>query len=255
MALPGLMVAPNGATRTKADHPRLPLSLDEITETARACRDAGADGLHLHLRDDEGGHLLDTGAYREALAHLATAVPGMAVQITTEAAGRYEPGHQRHVALHSGAQMVSAALREIARDDEARAARFYAACAEQGIAVQHILYAPDDAERLARTLPQDLLKARDLQLIFVLGRYLPGQSSTPDLLTPFLDWMTVADLAPDWAICAFGQGETACLRAAHAVGGKLRVGFENALVHEDGRTARDNAERVAAIAAITGPAR
>lgn len=249
MALPRLMVAPNGATRTRADHPALPVTLDEITETAIACHAAGAGGLHLHLRDADGGHLLDSGAYREALAHLSTAVPGLAIQITTEASGRYEPGHQRFVALNSGAEMVSVALREVTRDGDDRAARFYTDCDERGIAVQHILYDAEDAERLAKVLPESLFRTGDLQLLFVLGRYVQGQNSGPGMLAPFLDWMRGAAIRPDWAVCAFGQGETDCLAAALDNGGKCRVGFENSLLHADGRQARDNAERVAEIAA------
>lgn len=252
-ALPRLMVAPNGATKTKADHPALPVTLDEILATARACFDAGADGLHLHLRTAEGGHLLDTGAYREALVALRAAVPEMALQITTEAAGLYHAGHQRHVALNSGADLVSAAVREIVRDGEAVAARFYAECAERGIAVQHILYDVDDAARLARLLPAPLLRAPDLQLLFVLGRYTAGQVSSPAMLHPFLDWLNADALSPDWMVCAFGRGETDCLQAAQAQGGKARVGFENSFEHADGRRAADNAERVAAVAAaLTG---
>ncbi|WP_212524749.1 3-keto-5-aminohexanoate cleavage protein [Actibacterium sp. MT2.3-13A] len=244
-ALPPLMVAPNGANRTKADHPALPVTLDEIVATARACRDAGADGLHLHLRDAEQRHLLDAGRYREALAELRRAVPGMALQVTTEANGIYAAPHQRQVALEAGADMVSAALREILRDTPTEeAAAFYRTCAGRGIAMQHILYDAVEIDLLHRTLPEDLFADPGLQLLFVLGRYTPGQTSTPDTLAPFLDGLKRHGIAPDWAVCAFGQGETACLRAAHEAGGKLRVGFENSLVNEDGQIARDNAERV-----------
>ena len=59
-------------------------------------------------------------------------------------------------------------------------------------------------------------------------------------------------LAPDWAVCAFGRGETACLIEAHRCGGKLRVGFENSLLHADGTIARDNAERVTALRLACG---
>ncbi|KFE35862.1 3-keto-5-aminohexanoate cleavage protein [Thioclava atlantica] len=254
MNLPRIMVAPNGATKTKADHPALPITLDEITETARACRAAGAGALHLHLRDDAGGHLLDSGAYREALAHLRPRLGDMAVQVTTEASGRYAPGHQRYVALQSGADMVSVSTREMLRDEARLATRFYEEAEERGIAVQHILYTREDAEALAQVLPARLFRSPTLQLIFVMGRYIEGQVSTPAMLSPFRDWMRDEAITPDWAICAFGQGETACLRAALEAGGKVRVGFENSLVMEDGRPARDNAERVAAIAALQSSA-
>ncbi|WP_460273681.1 beta-keto acid cleavage family enzyme [Celeribacter sp. ULVN23_4] len=249
MPLPQLMVAPNGATKTKADHPALPISMEELTQTARDCFAAGAGGFHLHLRDEDGRHLLDTGAYREAVRELSAAVPEMALQITTEASGVYLPAHQRHVALNSGAAMVSVALREMLRDEDAEARRFYARCAEHGIAIQHILYDVADAEALHRVLPDEVLQSPDLQLLFVLGRYTAGQSSAPIMLTPFVAWMHEHDLSPDWAVCAFGQGETLCLKTASRLGGKCRVGFENSLVHEDGRPAQNNAERVAAVRA------
>ncbi|MCI2395151.1 3-keto-5-aminohexanoate cleavage protein [Aliiroseovarius sediminis] len=245
--LPALMVAPNGARLTKADHPALPMTLPEIIATTRDCHDAGADGLHLHLRDREGGHLLDAGAYREAVEELTTQLPAIAVQITTEAVGKYEPPHQRQVALNSGASMVSASVRELCRDPEDVTRAFYEDCAARGIAIQHILYDREDGELLARTLPDGLLTAPDLQLLFVLGRYAADQNSDPHDLDDFLDWMGAAGLSPDWAVCAFGQNETASLVYAASKGAKCRVGFENARVHADGRVAKDNAERVKAV--------
>lgn len=245
--LPNLMVAPNGARLTKADHPALPITLSEIVTTARDCHAAGADGLHLHLRDAEGGHLLDAGAYREAVQELTTQVPDMAIQITTEAVGKYDPPHQREIALQSSASMVSASIRELCRDPEGVTRAFYTDCAEQDIAIQHILYDRADGELLIRTLPDPVLNAPDLQLLFVLGRYAADQNSDPHDLDDFLDWMGTHDLSADWAVCAFGQNETASLVYAAQRGGKCRVGFENARVHADGRVANDNAERVRAV--------
>ena len=249
--LPRLMVAPNGARRSKADHPALPMTLPEIVRTARACQAAGADGLHLHLRDAQGQHLLDAGAYRAALSELRHAVPGMAVQITTEAAGLYAPPHQRAVALDAGADLVSVALREMAAPPhDTTAPAFYAACAERGVAVQHILYDAGDFDLLDRLVPPGLSGAPGLQMIFVLGRYSAGQESDPRDLDAFLDRLAQRATPADWAVCAFGRAETACLEAAHAAGGKLRVGFENNLLNGDGTPARDNADRVAVIAEI-----
>lgn len=249
--LPRLMVAPNGARRGKRDHPALPVTLPEVVETARACRAAGADGLHLHLRDAEARHLLDAGAYREALTELHRAVPDLVVQITTEAAGRYAPPHQRAVALGAGADLVSVALREMASPPhDMTAPSFYAACAEKGIAVQHILYDAADFDLLERLVPAGLAGAPGCQMIFVLGRHSAVQESDPRDLNPFLHRLAKCGIPADWAVCAFGRSETACLVAAHAAGGKLRVGFENNLLNADGTEARDNAERVAVIGRI-----
>lgn len=236
------MVAPNGARLTKADHPAIPLTIEETVTCAVACYASGANGLHLHIRDDKGAHLLDADTYAKALADLKGAVPDMPIQITTEAVGIYDVKAQKQVALNAGANMVSVSVRELTR--EAGAAAFYSECAQRGIAVQHILYDQADAEHLLRVLPDELLGAPSLQLLFVLGRYSQSQNSSPCELDPFLDWMQSASIAPDWATCAFGQNETACLVYSVQNGGKSRVGFENARLNRDGTVATDNAQRV-----------
>lgn len=88
--LPRIMVAPNGARRGKADHPALPITDDELVDTTRACIAAGADGVHLHLRDGNGKHLLDAARYRFLLERLEAEVPGAYLQVTSEAAGIYD---------------------------------------------------------------------------------------------------------------------------------------------------------------------
>ena len=43
-------MAPNGARKTRQDHPALPITPAELAACAAACRDAGASMLHLHVR-------------------------------------------------------------------------------------------------------------------------------------------------------------------------------------------------------------
>lgn len=243
--LPRVMVAPNGATRMPADHPALPVTIPQLVATARACFDAGADGIHAHVRDVDGRHVLDAGLYAELLAELARAVPGMLAQITTEAQGRYDPAQQRAVIGALDPVSVSVALREmLAEDDPAAARGFYHDCAARGIAVQHILYDTDDIDRLAAARAAGTVPNGQTQVLLVLGRYTDGQRATPaDLAAPHARLMARLPDA-DWAVCAFGAAETACLLAAHRLGGKLRVGFENNLTHADGSRAVDNADRV-----------
>ena len=69
-----LTVAPNGASKTKADHPALPMTSEEIAACAAACAEAGAAMIHLHVRDRQGGHTLDVGTYRAAIKAVRQAV-------------------------------------------------------------------------------------------------------------------------------------------------------------------------------------
>lgn len=249
--LPRLMAAPNGAHKTKTDHPALPMTLDEIVQAAISCHNAGADGLHLHLRDAAGGHILDADLYSQALTALKGAVPDMAVQITTEAVGIYTPKEQRAIVEAVQPDHVSVSLAEMLGDgDRESAGAFYKTCSQRGIAVQHILYNARDLEILKSMLDQGALVPEGLQLLFVLGRYTKNQQITPSDLTPFTNWMQINNAHADWAVCAFGLGETDCLKAAIEAGGKVRVGFENSFICSDGSIAKDNAERVLEISKI-----
>jgi 3-keto-5-aminohexanoate cleavage enzyme len=248
--LPHIMVAPNGARKTRADHPALPLTLAELIDCAVACHAAGADGLHAHVRDADGAHILDAGLYRELLAELALRAPGLTVQVTTESVGRYTAAEQRAVVRALMPPAVSIALREILSAGEtAEAARLFAECDAAGVAVQHILYSAGEVSQLARLLAAGVVPRRGLQVLHVLGRYAAGQVSQPADMDQPLAHQQAGGLVADWAVCAFGPAETACLMEAARRGGKLRLGFENNLFHADGRLARDNAERVAEVVA------
>lgn len=240
---PLIMVAPNGARRGPADHPELPVGIDAIVETAAACHVAGAGALHLHVRDAAGEHTLDAGRYREALRELAARVPGMRVQITTEAAGRFDVAAQLDCLRRVEPGWASISVREIARDP-ALAPEVYAACAEAGTEVQHILYDAEDIALLRDWQARGVVRPGQEAVIFVLGRYSAGQVSTPADLDPFRAAMPEAR---DWMVCAFGPREHDCLLAAARQGGHLRVGFENSLTDSHDRPHADNAASVAAL--------
>lgn len=251
-------VAPNGARRTRADHPAIPLTAAEIGREAARCRDAGAAMIHLHVRDAAGRHSLDVALYREALAAVRReAGPAMIAQVTTEAVGIYAPAEQRAAVRALRPEAFSVALRELfpsaqaaAPDDEAAGAAFLAEQAAAGVLVQHILYDAADVRRFKALVARGLVPSRRASALFVLGRYSAGQRSDPADLLPFLSaWGDENMPRLRWGVCAFGPRERACVLAAALLGGDARVGFENNLCRPDGTPAADNAEAVAGFCA------
>ena len=237
---PYVLVAPNGARRGHADHPMLPVSLRETLQTAHDCHAAGADGLHLHVRDSEGRHSLDAGLYREALGELRQQLPGLEVQITTEAAGVYDVEAQFECLRQVRPTWASISVREVAE----MADRVYGLCHDQGTRVQHILYDAEDAALLARLQAEGVVRAGQVDRLFVLGRYATGQESVPDDLDQF-----PLEGGP-WMLCAFGAKEHACLLKATRQGGDVRVGFENSLTDSSGQTWANNAASVSALVSL-----
>ncbi|MEM9220978.1 MAG: 3-keto-5-aminohexanoate cleavage protein [Pseudomonadota bacterium] len=247
------MVSPTGARRMKADHPAIPITLDEIVNAAVACHEAGAKGLHLHVREEDGRHSIDVGRYQEAIHALKAAVPDLYVQVTSEAGGRYSPAEQREMIRTLRPRHVSVALRELlsSPEDLDEGKTLYHFARAEGIDVQHIAYSPRELTFLIDKINSGIIPGDTHLLQITIGRYGDLMESNPKDLDPFLKIISAYEgtLAFDVMLCAFGSTETRCLTYAAERGVKARVGFENSIWNSDGSVARNNAERVAEVAA------
>ena len=245
MSRPFIMVAPTGARRDKTDHPALPLSVPEIVAEAVACHAAGADALHLHIREPDGAHSLDPGVYREALSALRSTLPGFPVQITTEAAGIFDVVTQADCIRALRPDWISLSVREMARDT-ALAARLYSEAQDMTCRVQHILFDDADLDLLAAWRADGTIPDTPLEVIHVLGRYADGPPSDPAQVPVRLAPLSGAARQ---MVCAFGPQEHACLIEAAKHGADLRIGFENSMTSPDGTLWASNAASVAALVA------
>lgn len=243
-----LTVAPNGAYKTREQHPAIPLSAEDLADTAKTCLDAGASMIHIHVRRPDGRHLLDAQAYQDATAAIRRAVgQSLVVQITTEAAQVYEPPAQMAVVRDTRPEAVSVGLRELLKPEvpETELHAFFNWLLQENIMTQIILYSGEDVAQWQRLRAQGIVPEGPWFLLFVLGRYTAGQKSSPADLLPFLN---SDDGRYPWAMCAFGPQENACAITAAGLGGHVRVGFENNLYLKDGSLAPDNAALAAQVA-------
>lgn len=245
-----ITVAPNGAYKQRADHAAVPLTAAELAVTAKRCLDAGAAMLHLHIRDAQGRHSLDVQGYRETLRVVRAAVgDAMVLQVTSEAAKVYQAPAQIAMVRALRPEAVSVGLRELDQPEvgEKGLAAFFAWLAAERVMTQVILYDVADLERWQTLRRAGVIPDAPWFLLFVLGRYSAGQTSSPRDLLPFVQ---AHDGIEPWAVCAFGATEHACMTAASALGGHARVGFENNLYLKNGALAPDNAALVAQAAQL-----
>lgn len=243
-----ITVAPNGAYKQRPDHPALPITPDELGQTAKLCLDAGAAMIHMHIRDAEGRHSLDVQGYRDAQQAVKAAVGDeLIIQITSEAARVYKAPEQIAMVTALQPEAVSVGLREVDQPEigEAGLAQFFGWLAKERVMTQVIVYDVADLQRWQALRAQGVIPDAPWSLLFVLGRYSVGQTSEPKDLLPFV--MAHTGQEP-WSMCAFGAGEHACATTAVALGGHARVGFENNLLLNNGQVAPDNAALVRQIA-------
>ena len=245
-------VAPNGGRKTKADHPALPLSADELARTAAECLERGASMIHLHVRDAYGQHCLDPEVYRTAIARICKEVGDrLVIQITSELLGLFTPSQQKAAVLEANPEAVSLALRELApeQSDEKSFGEFLGRLKQMRVWPQIILYTADEAERLGAMVKQGLIPFDELSVLYVLGRFALTRTAIPRDLLPFL--AAGMPRFESWSVCAFGRREAACVTAAALLGGQARVGFENNFTLPNGARAASNGELVgAAVSAI-----
>lgn len=238
-----IAVAPNGARRTKTDHPALPVTAMELAAQAPAWAAAGATLLHLHVRDGVQRHTLAVERYQDALAAVrATVNDNMVLQITTEAVGIYAPSQQMEIVRALRPESASVAVREIASGGmtESALADFYAWAKANGVVIQHVVHSPADLAQLQQWIDRGIVPGQRHALIMALGSYAMTTENPQRILRAYIDTMaqTVSDFL--WFVCAFGQEELATILQAPQHGGHIRVGFENNIHLPDGRLAADN---------------
>lgn len=243
-----ITVAPNGAYKQRSDHAALPLTSAELGQTAKQCLDAGAAMIHMHIRDAQGRHSLDVQGYRDAQQAVKAAVgDDMIIQVTSEAARVYKAPEQIAMVTALQPEAVSVGLREVDRPEigDAGLAQFFGWLAKERVMTQVIVYDVADLQRWQALRAQGVVPDAPWSLLFVLGRYSVGQTSESRDLLPFV--MAHTGNEP-WSMCAFGAGEHACTTTAAALGGHVRVGFENNLLLNNGQVAPDNAALVRQVA-------
>lgn len=235
-----LMVAPNGARLQKADHPEVPITNDEIVETARRCEASGATSVHVHVRDQMGRHSISPSNYN-VVTRLMAQKTNLKIQVSTEAAGTFDVAAQLDCISNVTATEASVSLREVS-DDPVLSQKVYATAAQRGIEVQHILYGPEEVTDLLRKFEDGSIPEQNRRAIFVLGRYSSDQQSDVSDLSPFLNSM--GDSRLNWSVCAFGRAEQDCLIAGLERGGHARIGFENNRTAPDGTLFESNERSV-----------
>lgn len=250
-----VIAAPNGARLGKEGHPAVPLTAAELAACAADLADCGVSILHLHVRDDDGGHVLDAGRYRAAQDAIRDRVGNrLVLQVTTEAVGQYDRGQQMALVRELRPEAVSLALRELCPNpaSEPEAGDFFRELHARGVWPQYILYSPDEAARFERLRQDGFFGTSTPFALFVLGSYSDSLEGDPGELDAFL--AAIEPGAFPWAVCCFGPSEPIAVQRAAALGGHVRIGFENNRILPDGSVARHNAQLIASeLALLPGP--
>jgi uncharacterized protein (DUF849 family) len=148
-----LQAALNGPY-TKADHPAMPVTADELAADAKACVEAGAGAIHMHPRDGDGQESLAAEVI-DATVRAVRAACGVPVGVSTGA--WIEPDLQKRLALINRWTEPDYASVNISEDGWQEVIR---ALRERGIGVEAGIWSVDDARALKESgLQGDLTRS------------------------------------------------------------------------------------------------
>jgi uncharacterized protein (DUF849 family) len=137
-----LQAALNG-DRTKADHPAVPVSVEELAQDASACVAAGVRAIHLHPRDGDGRERLEPALVDEVVVAVREAC-GVPVGVST--AAWIEPDLPRRLELVRAWRAPDYASVNLSEEGAADVMR---ALLEAGVGIEAGVWSVEDAERLA----------------------------------------------------------------------------------------------------------
>lgn len=228
--------------RSRRDHPAVPLTPQALARDAAATVRAGAECLHLHPRDAQGRESLAPADVAAALAAVRTAVPGIAVGISTGA--WIAPGGRARLAPMRAWKVLPDYVSVNLHEPEADA--IIALMQARGVGIEAGIWNRASATRfVSGRLPRYSLRALVEMTTVQAGVAAEEAAAILDIL---------ANGGVRLPVLLHGEGPTVwpMIEMAAARGLATRAGLEDGTDLPGGVVAANNAALVAAAARILG---
>ena len=246
-----ITVAPTGAEHAKTDVPNLPVTLDELVQTAKDCERVGAAMIHVHIRGADAQPTLDLQRLKDTVAALREET-SLIVQLSTGGAVT-DPEADRLRVLDAMPDSASCTMGTVNFGDDVFMNRWefvvelHKRMRERGIVPEYEIFDIGQLASLRRLLDEHGLPAGGhvhVDLVMGVPGGMPGDVSTLVAALPLIP--------PGATFSATGIGRTslAVMLAALSAGGHLRVGMEDTVSYARGERVRDNAQLVARAAGL-----
>jgi len=246
-----ITVAGVGAETTREQQPNLPVTPPEIGVDAARCAEAGASVFHLHVRDAAGAPTQDKEVFAAAIDEIRKRTDIIIQTSTGGAMGM--TADERLQPLELDPEMASLTTGtgnfgpDVFFNDQELIETFYRRMIEKGVRPEFEIFEAgqiDNALRLMKKFgPPGPLAHWD----FVLG--VPGtMMGEPRTLTFLVDSIP-ANLRErsTWTCTGIGRWHMPVTMTALALGGNVRLGFEDNVFYHKGVPADGNAQLVARV--------
>lgn len=237
-----------GAEVTKEQNPAVPYTVEETVREAKAAYDAGASLIHLHVRWDDGTPTQDTGRFQECMDGIRKVCPDVIIQPSTGGAvgmTDLERLQSTYVSPTPEFATLDCGTCNFGGDDifvntDNTIMNFAKIMQERGIKPELEVFDKGMIDIALKVDKKGLLN-HPLHFDFVLGVQM--SATVRDLV--FMAGSIPA--GSTWTATGIGKSTWNIAAATIAMGGHVRVGFEDNLYLEKGVLAKNNGELVAKV--------
>ncbi|MFC2164299.1 3-keto-5-aminohexanoate cleavage protein [Acidobacteriota bacterium] len=246
-----ITVAATGNVPTKEMNPHLPVTPEEIVDTAIRCREAGASIIHVHARDETGKPTLDPEVFTQ-IHQLISQNTDIIVQIST--GGRAGMDTEARAAAVRRIRPELASLTtgslnfpdRVYENPSSVIEHLAQAMKESGTKPEMEIFEPGMIANALALVAKELVTP-PLHFDFVLG----NRGSIPATAKNLVFLRDLIPPSSTWTVAAIGRHQLPMTVVAIGMGGHVRVGLEDNLYFRKGELASNEqlVERVARIAA------
>ena len=245
-----ITVAGVGAETTKEAQPALPVTAAEIGADAARCREAGASMYHLHVRDAAGSPTQAREVFAAAIEAIRERTDIIIQTSTGGAMGMSADERLQPLELDPEMASLTTGTANFGDDvffnDTALMTEFYTRMQKKGVRPEFEIFEAGQMDNALRLVKQLGPAGPLLHWDFVLG--VPGSMSGESRNLVFL-----VDRVPPgstWTTTGIGRWHMPITMTALALGGNVRLGFEDNIFLHKGVKAKENAELVGRVARL-----
>lgn len=233
-----------GAEVTKDQQPNLPTTPQEIIAAAVECYKAGAAIIHIHVRDAAGNATQDANIFREVVEGIRERCD-VITQVSTGGA-IWMSAEERLQSIECRPDMATLTTGTVNFGDRVfmnsrgLVETFAGRLLDYGIVPEIEIFDTGMIDEAMRLHDKGLI-TDPLHFDFVMG--VPGGMSADSAQLVHLVRSLPAEST--WSVAGIGRHQSTLGTIALAMGGHVRVGFEDTIYYRKGQLAKSNAELVA----------
>lgn len=242
-----------GAEVTKEQNPAVPYTVEEIVREAKSAVDAGAAIVHLHVREDDGTPTQSHVRFQECEEAIYKVCPDVILIPSTGGAVGMSP-EERLDSTNTTPIPEMATLDcgtcnfgdDIFDNTMPTMRAFGKRMIEKGIKPEYECFEMGHLDTILTMARKGEVPGNPMQFNFVLG--VPG--CTPATVSNLAWMVNQIPAGSTWTVTGVGRSAFPMAAAAIAMGGNVRVGFEDNIYLSKGVKASSNGELVAKVVRI-----